>query len=219
MTSDLIYRTWESEEPGSLTVVALHGRAGNEESLLSLGPRLALPLRLITPRGPLPVKTKRHSGYAWYGIAQVGVPVTADFERSLDQLTQWIHSLRAQYSIPQERLIVLGFSQGAVMATALALHAPQAIGGIVAMSGYFARPQGWSPPNTHLAGLPALVTHGSADDVLPPEWGRKAADELRHRGAAVTYREVPEQHEVGPAAVTAVASWLHERGKDRPQGG
>lgn len=194
-----------------LTVIAIHGFGSNEEDLLGLGQHLDLPLRFVAPRGPIELRHAFGAGYAWFEFASLGQPEPDSFHRSVELLVDFVNDVRTRHHIPAERLILMGFSQGAVMSIATALSVPDQIGGVVALSGYFPRPAQWTPPHDGLAGLPVLVTHGTADDVLPVEWGREAAEALQGLGADVRYEEFAMAHQVSPACIDVVRAWLQAR--------
>lgn len=211
--SRLISRVLEPEGHPSppLTAIVVHGFGSNEEDLLSLGRELRLPCRLVAPRGPIELRHGFGIGYAWFEFASLGEPETASFLHGVDLLVDLVDDVRTRYGVPPEQLILMGFSQGAVMSIATALTVRDQVGGVVALSGYFPRPSGWAPPHDRLHGLPVLVTHGTMDDVLPVEWGRAAADALRGMGAEVRYEEFPMAHQVSPACLDVVRSWLEDR--------
>lgn len=211
--SELFFRSWEPDGVASpaLTAIVVHGLGSNEEDLLGLGRPLGLPIRLVAPRGPMQVPLGFGVGYAWYEFAAAGQPEPEGFTRNLEALVDFVDTVRTRYEVPREQLIMMGFSQGAVMSIATALTIPDKIGGVVALSGYFARPTGWSPAHADLAGLPILVTHGTEDNVLPVEWGRAAAEALRDYGADVQYEEFPMAHQVSPECLDAVRTWLKGR--------
>ena len=82
--------------------------------------------------------------------------------------------------IPPEKIIVAGFSQGAVMSLISGLSFPQKLGGIVAMSGYLPIPdkfhQHIHPSNKN---TPIVMFHGKEDDVVQYEWGLAAYHKLK----------------------------------------
>lgn len=211
--AELVFREFTPEGVASppLTVVAIHGFGSNEDDLLGLGQHLDLPVRLVAPRGPIEMHHAFGAGYAWFEFASLGQPEPESFRRSVDLLVTFVDDVRSRRDIPSEGLILMGFSQGAVMSIATALSVPDRIGGVVALSGYFPRPADWTPPHDTLSGLPVLVTHGTADDVLPVEWGREAAETLRALGADVRYEEFAMAHQVSPECVDVVRTWLQAR--------
>ena len=73
----------------------------------------------------------------------------------------------------RNRIYVLGFSQGAVLAQSLALTMGNAIRGVVALSGYvpdFVKMEYSEQPVDHLN---VFISHGEYDYIIPPQWGRK----------------------------------------------
>lgn len=205
-----VYEPPDVSQP-ALTVIAVHGFGSNEEDLLGLGRELALPCRVVAPRGPIELRHAFGAGYAWFEFASLGEPEPRSFGHSVELLAELVDDVRSRFDVPAERLIMLGFSQGAVMSIATALRARDQIGGVAALSGYFPRPAGWEPAHRRLDGLPVLVTHGTMDNVLPVQWGRAAADTLRELGADVRYEEFAMAHHVSAECAAVVRAWLQER--------
>lgn len=194
-----------------LTVVALHGLGSHEEDLLGFAGPLDLPVRLVGARAPIPMPHGWGGGYAWYEFGPGGRPVVDGFENSLAALVRLVERVRSDHRVPASQLIVLGFSQGAVMTMAMGLAIPDHIGGIVAMSGYFPEPDGWQPPGADITDLPVLLTHGVDDPIVPVQGSRTAAERFRGLGAAVQYNEYPMGHEVSMECLLTVRTWLRAR--------
>ncbi len=205
----LVVRVWEPQDAApQLTVIAIHGRGSNENDLIGLAPPLGLPLRFVAPRGPLTLSLGWAVGYAWYEFASVGDPEPEGLQRSLERLVGLVHHVHERYHLTKEQLVLLGFSQGALMSMLTALTVPDLVGGVVALSGYLPRPEVWTPPHTDLGGMPVLVTHGTYDSILPVAWGRAAAERLRGYNADVRYEEFPMDHEVNASCLQAIRSWF-----------
>jgi len=212
MDAPLTVGLWEppGQEP-RLTVIAIHGRGSNEHDLLGLAQPLGLPLRVVAPRGPLQLSLGWTVGYAWYEFANLGDPEPEGFQQSVDRLVALVDHVRDRWQLAREQLVLLGFSQGAVMSMSVALTIPERVGGVVALSGYLPRPEVWQPPRTDLGGMPVLVTHGTYDSILPVAWGRAAAERLRQYNADVRYEEFPMDHEVNTACLEVIRGWLAAR--------
>lgn len=113
----------DREENKYSTIVALHGRGTDENDLIPLVASLGIKHALvIAPRAPLPFRFG--GGFAWYDLSQEGVPHYETFVSSLELLRRFINEVKAGYPIDFERVILLGFSQGTVMAYAAALMEP-----------------------------------------------------------------------------------------------
>ncbi|HSG06387.1 MAG TPA: hypothetical protein VLB09_08310, partial [Nitrospiria bacterium] len=111
--------------------------------------------------------------------------------------------------IPADRIILGGFSQGAVASLDAGLRYPRRIGGIIGMSGFLAWPDllkdEMSPA---AAGLPILLTHGKNDEVLPVDGAREAQAALRTLGFDVCLREYLMAHEVVPEVLDEIKKFL-----------
>ncbi|MGE5689461.1 MAG: alpha/beta hydrolase, partial [Pseudomonadota bacterium] len=116
----------------------------------------------------------------------------------------WLDAL----PVPLDRVVVGGFSQGAVMSLALGLGRDRPRpAGIVALSGFVPTVDGWEPDLE--GGLPPVALgHGTYDPVIPVEFGRRAHRLLADAGADVTYRESPLPHAIDPRYAAELAGWV-----------
>ena len=55
---------------------------------------------------------------------------------------------------------------------------------------------------------PVAIGHGTYDNVIGVEWGRRARDLLTEAGANVLYREYPLPHAIDPAFLADLRPWL-----------
>jgi phospholipase/carboxylesterase len=151
------------------------------------------------PRAPLALPP---GGAHWYVVPRVGYPDPATFAASYAEAADWLDSL------PHERIVLGGFSQGAVMSYALGLGTgrprPAAI---AAFSGFIPQVEGWeldlSPPLP-----PVAIGHGTLDPVISVEFGRTARATLEQAGGEVLYREYPLPHTLDPQFLAEVRDWL-----------
>ncbi|MDI3299594.1 MAG: alpha/beta fold hydrolase [Bacillota bacterium] len=206
---------WRVHEPGSggartPLVLLLHGYGSNEEDLLALAP--AWPgFRVVSARGPLELGP---GAYAWFGLRGAALEVDpASFLRSLEQAEALVDELRARYGLDRRRLVVGGFSQGAMLAAALAFRRPAQVGALLMMSGRLppealVRPAAAGDSPRPLAGLEAMLTHGRDDPLIPPADAEAARDRLQALGAHVTLRLYAMGHQLNEQAAEAVSAWL-----------
>lgn len=176
-------------------LVLLHGRGADEHDLFPLLDALDPERRLhgYTPRGPLSLPP---GGAHWYVVPRVGYPDPETFWASYREAGDWLEAL------PYERVVLGGFSQGAVMSYALGLgperRRPLAI---VAFSGFIPTVDGWRADLEQP--LPQLtIAHGSHDPVIDVSFAHAARDLLVEAGADVEYRESPAMgHSIDPATI------------------
>lgn len=181
-------------------LVLLHGRGADEHDLFPLLDLLDPERRLvgITPGAPLSLPP---GGRHWYRLAGIPTPDAATFHASIPALD----ALLAELPVPFERVVLGGFSQGAVMSWALTLGPgrprPAAV---IALSGFLPRVEGWPLDPSRLGGVPVAIAHGSLDPVIPVAFGREARDVLEAGGAEVSWSETPVPHTVDPGWIPAL---------------
>ena len=186
-------------EHGAL--VLFHGRGADEHDLLPLLDGLDPQKRLdgFCPRAPL---TLPPGGAHWYLVPEVGFPDPESFATGYAAAAEFVDSL------PHSRVVLGGFSQGAVMALALGTGVgrppPTAV---IAFSGFLPVVDGWELDEDD--DLPPIaIVHGTQDPVIPIEFGRRARERLHGVGAEVTYRERPIGHTIHPDDVAELSAWL-----------
>jgi phospholipase/carboxylesterase len=198
-------RAARGEPAGAL--VLLHGRGVDESDLYPLLDALDPDADLAgaTPRAPL---TLPPGGYHWYIVERVGFPHRETFMESFELLTEWLEAVTEEAGVPWGKTVIGGFSQGAVMAYALALakgRPPPA--GLLAMSGFIPEVDGFQL-DLRRPGLPIAITHGTLDPVIDVEFARSARQRLEAAGNRLLYRESPVGHGIDPALLPDLRAWL-----------
>jgi phospholipase/carboxylesterase len=196
------------------TILALHGWGASAQDLLGLAPYLhggeAL---VICPQGPVAFEIQQgYYGYGWFPIRPGRPPEPAEFAQGAALLRDFLADMLRRYPVNPRKLVVLGFSQGGVMAYDLVLRDPERFAGLVALSS-------WLPQELvaslrrrpELAQLPVFVAHGSEDPMLPVAMGQASRDSLIALGVPATYREYPMGHEVRPELLRDVVEWLDSK--------
>jgi phospholipase/carboxylesterase len=209
---DLVHAVWEPEGDGPFpTLFALHGFGSHAFDLLGLAPGLlGGSLLVIAPQGPLRIPLGPGAyGYAWFPISGGGPLDLAAFDAGRKALDEFMEQARQRYPIDPSRQLVLGFSQGGVMAFDQALRQPDRFAGLMALSS-------WLPAElarTYLALpahqlLPTLVQHGTSDDLVPLERATQSLRLLRELGIPVTFSEYEMGHEVSQESLADLNRWL-----------
>jgi phospholipase/carboxylesterase len=188
-------------------LVLLHGRGADQHDLADLVDAFDPARRLlgVLPRGPLSLPP---GGAHWYVVPGVGFPDPATFAASYAALGALLDGLPAAQGVPAERIVVGGFSQGAVMALALGLGTTRpAPAAVVGMSGFVPAVEGFAPDLEGRPELPVFISHGTYDPVIPVDFAHAARDLLRGH-VTLTYRETPVPHTVDPALVPEIATFV-----------
>jgi len=199
-------------------IIWLHGLGADGNDFAPIVPELQLPdtfkIRFIFPHAPqIPVTV--NGGFvmpAWFDIYSMDIDRKVDTEQltaSAEKVRSFIHR-ENERGIATERIIIAGFSQGGAVGYQLALTHPEPLGGLLAMSTYFATSKTIErhPANSR---LPIAVHHGTMDPVVPNALGTQAAEELKSQGHPLTYATYPMEHSVCPQQIADISRWLQER--------
>src|SRR5215207_2977582 len=214
LTTRIVDRSAGAPKP--TTVVLLHGFGAPGDDLVALAEAIDAPVRFVFPEAPLELGGVYGNARAWWllDLARLedelrrGVPrdrrteipdglpaVRATLLRLLEQV---------ESRLPTNRLVLGGFSQGAMLALDVALHREQPPAGLILMSGTLLAESEWEPRMKTLTGVPVLQSHGRADGLLPFGVAEVLRDKLRAAGAQVDWHEFIGGHEI-PMTVLAAA--------------
>ena len=188
-------RRRESTGEPAGALVLLHGRGADEHDLFPLLDLLDPARRLlgVTPGGPLHLPP---GGKHWYTLGGIPTPDAETFHATAPLLAAFLDAL----PMPMDRVVLGGFSQCAVMSYAMSLGPGRPRpAGLVAMSGFLPRVEGWPLEPERLAGVPVGIAHGTLDPVIGVDYGREAAETLSAAGVDVLLLESAVPHMVDPA--------------------
>jgi len=192
-------------------ILTLHGRGANAFDLLGLAPYLCGgKFLIICPQAPLETPIGPDAvGYAWYSLSSGGPPDVQGMLAAQQQLQSFLDEALARYPIDEKNLIVLGFSQGGVMAYSLALAHPARFRALIALSS-------WLPPelmpllkvSDAVQSLPTLVHHGTQDSTIEIERARSSVQRLHELKVPLTFNEYEMGHEIRPRNLADISAWL-----------
>jgi len=197
------------------TILTLHGRGANALDLLGLGPYICGGrFLMICPQGPLETPIgPGATGYAWYPMTMGGPPDVGAILSSRQKLQGFLEECLTRYPIDARKLVVLGFSQGGVMAYSLALENPERFAGLAVLSSWLPKellPE-LSINKDAIQSLPSLVQHGTRDSMIEVERARGSVERLRKLCVPLTFREYDMGHEITPRSLTDLSAWLEEK--------
>ncbi len=191
-----------------LAVVMLHGYAMRGADLSPFAHSLGLPAVFYVPDGPLEAVP---DGRAWWAMDQerrrvallrgprdlaTEVPAGAAAARAL--LGALVARVRQEQ--PSLPVVVIGFSQGGMLACDAVLHDATRVDALALLSSSRIDVEEWTRRAERLRGLPVLVSHGETDDDLAFSTGAALRDFCLAAGAKVTWIPFPEGHAI-PLAV------------------
>ena len=219
MTTLLPHIQIDTAPKPSAAVIWLHGLGADGNDFAGLVPELDLTgcpaIRFIFPHAPaIPVTI--NGGYvmpAWYdilGTDLISRQDAAGIRTSEKAITALIEREMAR-GIPASRIVLAGFSQGCAMALHTGLRFPQALAGIMALSGYLPLAGHFAAERTAAnAHTPIFMAHGSQDPVVAPARGEASRDLLVRLGYPVQWHSYPMPHSLHPREVADIAVFLSQ---------
>lgn len=207
----------EPSQAATASVIWLHGLGADGHDFEPIVPELKLPaqaaIRFIFPHAPaIPVTI--NGGYvmpAWYDILAMDIDRKVDVKQ-LEASAQAVAKLidrELEKGIPSERIVLAGFSQGGAVAYQTALSYPKPLGGLLALSTYFATAD-TIQFNSANQKLPIAIFHGSQDPVVPESLGKKAQQRLQALGYTPEYFSYAMEHSVSAAEVKDLAVFIQQ---------
>jgi phospholipase/carboxylesterase len=207
-------------------LLLLHGYGAPGDDLVSIARQLPLPpeVRFAFPAAPLLLEPGRpeHSGRAWWHLDMVELQLAAmqrDYSALRDRVPaglaearagvlRLLDELEAQHAVARSKLILGGFSQGAMLATDVTLRTDRAPAGLAILSGSLIARDEWLPLLPARAALPVLQSHGRADPILPYALAEALRDELIRAGLALEFVPFNGGHGIPAGALEGLSRLL-----------
>ena len=186
-----------------LVMILAHGRGSSADDILGLAREFnSRDVSYLAPHA---------AGHTWYPHTFLA-PVERN-EPYLSSALRLLNTVVEQISregVPRERIVLLGFSQGACLSLEFAARHAHRYAGIAALSGGLIGPPG--TPRSYrgsLDGTPVFLGCSDIDPHIPLERVHEAADVFRQMGATVDERIYPRMgHTVNDDEIAAVEKML-----------
>ena len=189
-------------------LILIHGYGSNEMDLFSFAEELPEDLHIVSLRAPLELG---HNSFAWYSINfdadQNKFSDLEEAKESLGSISGFIEDFTKNNAVNNEKIFVVGFSQGAILSYALSQNSEK-INHVVALSGYLNEDLLNKNTNTK---TDYFASHGTVDQVIPVEWARKAPIYLKEKGIDIIFKEYPVGHGVHPQNFYDFKAWIEAR--------
>jgi phospholipase/carboxylesterase len=182
-------------------MIMLHGLGDSIEGYRWLPEAMNLPwLNYLLVNAP----DDYYGGYAWFDLNDIMPGVL----RSRSLLFEVLDDLRGR-GFPTEQISFGGFSQGSLMAVDVGLRYPHRFAGIVGISGWVCEPEKLAKELSPVARLQRLLlTHGTADPLLPIAQVRPQIPLLKAAGLNVEWCEFDKVHTIIEEEIVLVRDFV-----------
>ena len=205
-------------------VILLHGYGADGNDLIGLAPHLARALpdtTFYSPNAPFPCEMSPF-GRQWFSLAEYDpeflrrAPETmsgalAAMAEGANKNASFIHDfidhVMETHGIGEDKIALVGFSQGTMMSLQTAPRREKQLAGVVGFSGALLGEAAFAAELKSRP--PVALVHGTADPVVPIEASRLAKGTLEANGIEVTLTERPNlQHGIDEEGLGIAITFL-----------
>lgn len=184
-----------------VVLLMLHGTGGDEYDLLPLARALRPGAAILSPRG----NVLENGMPRFFRRLAEGVFDLEDLAVRTDELAKFIADAVAKYKIDRDRIVAVGFSNGANIAASLMLKHPGALKGAILLSPMVPFEPTVAPD---LVGARVFIGAGRNDPIVPLTQVNRLAQLFRDTGADVTTHLHPSGHTITNDEFTAAQQWI-----------
>ncbi|MBI1327076.1 MAG: phospholipase [Alphaproteobacteria bacterium] len=200
-----------SGAPPQSLVILLHGYGANGQDLLSLGEAWADQLRNTAfvatdaPENCEGMPDGFEGYYQWFSLRDWSIDaMRAGARKVLPWLQQFLKEQSETHNVPMEKIALVGFSQGTMMALFYGLQASPHIAGVLGYSGALLNEK-----LEMTADIPLCLVHGDADDVVPVAALHEAKTVLEKGGYKLETQVIPRlAHGIDPNGLQTGLTFL-----------
>ena len=208
---NFIHRYVPPQNDSKRILLLLHGTGGDEADLLPLGRELDPDAALLSPRG----KVLENGAPRFFRRFAEGVFDEQDAISRANELAHFVTAAANRYQFDLEKLVAVGYSNGANVAAVAILLRPESIRSAILFRAMVVLT---SPPKTDLRGHRVLISAGSHDPIIPLENAERLKALLQERGAELVFEVQPASHALVRGDLSAGQSFLRfagPSGRDR----
>ncbi|MBN8951684.1 MAG: esterase [Rhizobium sp. 60-20] len=191
-------------EYSSSPLLLLHGSSGDETSLIPLADAVAPQRPYMALRGPVVWE----SGFAFFRRNPDRSLDHADLDRRTDDICRFL-ARALEENLLERPPILLGFSNGAIMAASILFRQPRLVSAAILMRPLSPNPNADFPP---LAALPVLITSGEHDQRREPGDAEIMKNQFANAGADISAHVLATGHDLHQDEIGIIRDWLIRKG-------
>jgi phospholipase/carboxylesterase len=185
------------------TLLLLHGTGGNERDLIPLGRELDPNASLLSPRG----KILENGMPRFFRRLAEGVFDLEDLTTRTNELADFVAAAVRHYHLVANRVIGVGYSNGANIAASMLLLRPEIMHAAILFRAMVPLIPDKMPD---LSSVHIWIGAGDQDPIVPASETKRLAELFRRAGADVTIRFAKAAHGLTNDDLEAAHHWLGE---------
>jgi len=182
-------------------LLLLHGTGADEFDLIPLAQDIAPEAPVFTVRG----NVVEHGQKRYFHRNPDGSFNQEDLAKRTQELADFIRDTAPTHGIDLSRLVALGFSNGANIASALFFRRPEVLRGGILLRGMVP----FLPENVSLTGKDILLMAGEQDPLIPVASATQLAELYRKAGANIAFHTLPTGHGLIERDVIEARNWYN----------
>jgi phospholipase/carboxylesterase len=202
--SPLKYRFIATDSPKAYTLLLLHGTGGDENDLIPLSEVFGKNINILSVRG----NVQENGMPRFFRRLAIGVFDEKDVEFRTHELVHFIRETAVELQINPEKIIALGFSNGANIAGATLMLYPDLLTGAMLLRPMkpLSAVQAFNTPKQ----TPVFISSGATDPTIRAENTLKYAELLKTNGFDVTHHTIPAGHHLTQKDVILAVEWFNK---------
>ncbi|MFT4180495.1 MAG: VOC family protein [Rhizobium sp.] len=194
-----IHRFFTPQEPDGNIFILLHGSGANETTMMPIAHKVDPQATLLSARG----RALEEGAPRWYRRITPFSFDQTDIAKEAEAFAAFIDGAIQAYGLDPERIVYIGYSNGANLLNAMMSLQPHVIRRAVLLRSMAVLTD---PPPADMSDTDVLIIAGEKDDYGP--YAQPLAERLRQGGATVNLQTIPHGHELTDADVPIIRAWL-----------
>lgn len=193
----------KGSDPNAPTLLLLHGTGGNEHDLLPLAAMVDETASVLSVRG----NVLENGMPRFFRRMAEGVFDEIDLIERTKELHEFLNQAAAEYRFDRERIVAIGYSNGANIAGSLLFHHEGSLLGAILHHPMVPR-RGITLPD--LSSVPVFIAAGRNDPICAPQETEELSQLLQGAGADVQVHWEHGGHQLTRTEIMTAAKWYKD---------
>ncbi|WP_226527427.1 alpha/beta hydrolase [Metabacillus niabensis] len=196
----------EGKDKQAPTLLLLHGTGGNEKDLLPIAEMIAPDASVLGVKG----NVSENGMPRFFRRLSEGVFDEEDLIFRTSELNEFLEDSAKKYHFDRDRILAIGYSNGANIAASLMYHHKNALQGAILLHAMVPRRKVEIP---NLDGTPIFIGAGVNDPIIPIEETKELVEALQNAQANITEHWGQAGHQLTREEIEQAKTWYEKNFK------